>query len=144
MIWIVAANSNMCRIYHFDKHPKKITLLKEISHPENRLKTSDITSDKPGKYKNDGSAGGAYSSHTDPKAVEIDNFSREIAQALNHGRNSNAYKNIILVTPSHMDGLISKHLDKHVKELVTDKIQKDIMQLSEHDLLDFVIKNLQH
>lgn len=143
MIWVVTANSNMCRIYHFDKHPKKITLLKEINHPENKLKKSDyLTSDRPGRYHTDNSAGGAYSPHSDPKEVAIDSFSREIANELNSGRNTNAYKNLIVVADPHMQGLLFKHLDKHVKDLITNEIQKDIMQLTEHELLQFLGKNL--
>lgn len=142
MIWIVTANSNMCRFYHFDKHEVKIDLLKELTHPTNKLKKSDyLTSDKPGHYNTDGSGGGSYSPHTDPKTVEIDNFAREIAHELNHGRNSNAYNHLIIITAPHMNGLIFKHLNKHVKTLVTQEIQKDVMSLAHHELLSFLKEN---
>ena len=39
MKWIITANTNLCRIYQFDKHGAKVVLLKEINHPENRQKT---------------------------------------------------------------------------------------------------------
>lgn len=143
MTWIVTANSNHCCIYQFDKKSTKITLLKEIDHPANKHKKSDyFTTDKPGHYKSNGSAGGSYSSHTDPKAAAIDDFSREVAHELNRGRNANAYKALIIITPSHMNGLLHKHLDKNVQELVSHTIQKDVMSLSERELLQFVEKNI--
>lgn len=144
MIWIVTANSNMCRFYHFDKHDVKVDLVKELSHPLNKLKKSEyLTSDKPGHYETGGSGGGgAFSPHTDPKVVEIDNFAREIARELNQGRNLNAYNHLMIITASHMNGLISKHLDKHVKELITHEIQKDVMSLSQHELITFLEKNI--
>lgn len=139
MIWVLNANSNTCRIYQYDKHPAKITLVKEIQHPENRLKKSEyLTSDKPGRYRTDNSTGGAYSPPTDPKEVEIEHFAREIAGELNQGRNSNAYKKLIMITTPHMAGLLAQHMDKHVKELVNHKIQKDVVHLTDHELLEFV------
>lgn len=145
MIWIITANSNMCRFYHFDKHNVTIDLLKELSHPVNKLKKSEyLTSDKPGHYSTSGARGGAYAPHTDPKEAEIDSFAREIAHELNHGRSTNAYNHLIIISAPHMNGLISKHLDKHVKELVTKEIQKDVMPLAHHELLSFLEKNITH
>jgi len=139
MTWIVTANSNVCRIYHFDKKIAKTDLLKEINHPLNKLKKSEyLTSDKPGHYQTDGTAGGSYSPHTDPKTVETDDFAREIAHELNRGRNTNAYKKLIIITPAHMTGLLNKHLDKHVKELVSNEIQKDVMSLSHKEMIIFL------
>ena len=145
MIWVTTANSNTCRIYHFDKHPAKLTLLKEISHPENKLKKAEFfTSDKPGRYQADPSAHGTYSQRTDPKEVEIDHFAREIAEELNRGRNAQEYKKLIIVTAPHMQGLIFQHLDKHVQELIVNDIQKDVMHLAQHDLLDFLKTHAQY
>ncbi len=139
MTWVVIANSNACRIYHYSKIPSKIVLIKEINHPENRLKTGDfLTSDRAGHYQTDGGARGSYMPHTDPKTVEIANFSREIASELNQGRNTQAYKELILITPPHMNGILSANLDKNVKSLVKKEIQKDVMHLAPQELLDFL------
>lgn len=144
MLWIITANSNLCRIYHLEKHPEKITLLKEINHPENKLKKSEyLTSDRPGHYQTDATLHGSYAPHTDPKEVEADNFSREIANELNQGRNNHAYQNLIIVMPPHMNGLLAKHIDKHVKDLIKDEILKDVMSLPNHELLGFIHKSMQ-
>lgn len=143
MTWIVTANSNACRIYQFDQKMTKTDLIKEINHPLNKLNSGEhLTTDKPGRYQTDDAAGGAYSPHTDPKTVEIDNFAREIAHELNHGRNTNAYKNLIIITPPHMNGLLNKHLDKHVKELIRHEIQKDVMTLSHKEMISFLEDNI--
>ena len=137
MIWVVNTNSNTCHIYHYQKSPAQLTLLKELNHPENKLKKSDfLTSDKPGRYQSDPSHGsGSYSQRTDPKAVAIDDFAREIARELEHGRATNAYDNLIIITPPHMNGLLIQHLDKHVKNLVSHTIQKDLQHLNDKELL---------
>jgi protein required for attachment to host cells len=144
MIWIVNMNSNICRIYDYAKSPEKLNLLKEIQHPDSKLKKSDLVSDKQGHYKTDGSVHGAYSQHSDPKEITIDDFSREIAKELNHGRTANAYNALVIITPPHMNGLLHQHLDKHVNDLVTHNIQKDISNCSDHELLEFLKINTRY
>lgn len=143
MTWIITANSNLCRIYQYDKNPEKISLVKEVNHPENKLKKGELlTSERPGHYQTGTSARGAYEPRTDPKQVEVDNFSREIALELNQGRTANAYSKLVIITPPHMKGLLSAHLDKHVKTLVTKEIQKDVMHLAHNEFLDFLKSHL--
>jgi len=143
MILVVNTNSNDCKIYHYDKHPARLTLIREINHPDNKLRNIDLTADKEGHYKANQSARGAYSPHTNAKEVEINNFSREIADDLNQRRNANGFEKLILIASPHMYGLISHHLNKHVMNLITNHIQKDLMYMKEHELLDFLKKNTQ-
>lgn len=145
MTWVVNTNTNTCHIYYYQKNPTRLTLLKEIKHLENKLKKEDfLASERPGQYHTGGSPSGAYLPHTDPKEVEIDNFSREIAKELNQGRKTHAYETLIIITPPHMNGLLFQHLDKHVKDLVINNIQKDLQHLKNHELLDFLQTNTQY
>jgi protein required for attachment to host cells len=145
MIWVVNSNSNVCRIYDYQKKAGKLILLKEINHPENRMKTGEfLTSDKPGHYQSSNAAHGTFAPHSDPKEVAIDQFSREIAKELDHGRKTNIYDKLILINPPHMNGLIHLHLDKHVKELVMHNIPKDLLHLPDHELLDYLQINTRY
>jgi protein required for attachment to host cells len=117
-------------------------LIKEIKHPENKLRDTDLTSDKPGHYGTSSSARGAYSQPTDPKEIKIEDFSRIIAKELDNDRNTNAYGKLIVIAPPHMKGLLSHHINKHVKELVTHTIEKDLFHLNEHELLEFLHEHI--
>lgn len=144
MTWVVVANTNNCRIYQYDKTHSQLSLLKEINHPELRQKTSEnLTSDKPGHYHSSQTARGAFSSHTDPKEAEVDSFSRNIAEELDKARKDKLYDKLIVVTAPHMNGLLFQHLNKHVKELVVNNIQKDMQYLTEHDLINFLKSHAQ-
>ena len=136
--WIVTTDSNTCRLYNYNASPEQLTLIKEIKHPENKLRDTDLTSDKPGHYKTSGSAHGAFSQPSDPKEIKIEDFSREIAKALEHGRSTHAYEKLIVISPPHMDGLLLKHMNKHVRDLVTHNIKKDVPHLTDRELLDFL------
>lgn len=135
---VINANAASCRIYHYTKQPLKLTLLKEILHPENRLKDSDIYSDRNGHYQGGESSRGAYSPHMDAKAVLLDNFAREITHELNHERLKNGLDGIVIIAPPHMDGLLYQHLDKNTKGMVRHNIKKDLLHLQDKALLDFL------
>ncbi|CEG57278.1 host attachment protein [Legionella fallonii] len=140
--WVLITDSNDCRIYQYIKKPHQLTLIKEIKHPENKLRDTDLTSDKPGHYGTSSSARGAFSQQTDPKEIKIEDFSRSIAKELDSDRNTNAYEKLIVIAPPHMNGLLFQHINKHVKELITHNIEKDLLHLKEHELLEFLHTHL--
>ncbi|KTC65003.1 Protein required for attachment to host cells (plasmid) [Legionella adelaidensis] len=142
MKWIVAANTNCCHIYNYDSKPKKLNLIKEIYHPENKLKASQINSDKPGHFQTSAHVRGAYPLTTNPEQVYIDRFAKEVADDLNEARNDHSYDELIIVMPAQMEGRFLQHLNKNVKELITSFIQKNIMNLSDQELLEYVTDKL--
>lgn len=139
MKWIITANTNNSRIYNYQSNELK--LIKEIDHPENKLKSHELGSDKPGRYQSNDSSRGAFSPHTALDEINVDDFAREIAVELNEARNQNAYDELVVIMPAQMEGLFSKHLNKNVKALIKHTIQKNIMHLSEKELLDFLNEN---
>jgi len=137
MKWIVTANTNDCRIYEY--YDNALSLIKEISHPENKLKESEVVSDKPGRYNSSNSmGGGVYAPHTEIEDVQDNDFAREVAMELNEARNKNTYKELVIIMPAQIEGLFSKHLNKNVKDLIKLTLQKNIMHLSEKELFDYL------
>jgi protein required for attachment to host cells len=142
MDWVIVSDSTSCFIYEYQKH--NLHLIKEISHPENKLKDVDLTSDKPGRYQSGESRRGSYEQKMDPKAVKINEFIREIAKMLDHARIEHAYKNLILITPPHISGLFAEHLNPHVKNLIRNNIHKDIVHVPMHELLNFLREHAEY
>jgi protein required for attachment to host cells len=134
--WIAVSNSNEARIYSLDKRNSgdSMALVESLSHPESKQKRQELTSDRPGHYHANGSARGAYSDHTDVRAVEVDKFAREVAEKLESGRVNNSYKHLILVMPSHFYGVLEKHLTTSVSKLVEHAVQKDYTTMTEREL----------
>lgn len=136
--WVVSTDSNTCRIYNYSKKANQLNLFKEMQHPENKLRDIEITSGKPGHYKASSSSRGTYEQPTDPKEIQIEKFSREIAKELDQGRNNHAYEKLVIIAPPHMNGLLQQHINKHVKDLVSHNIEKDVSHLADHELLNFL------
>lgn len=137
--WVIITDTNTCKVYSYNRKEGQITRIKELQHLENKLKDSDLVSDKQGQYRSSGDAGhGTYSPQSDPKEVKIDAFAREIAKALDHGRTTHAYHDLVIIASPHMDGLLFQHFNKHVKDLVSHNIEKDLLHMQDRELLDFL------
>jgi protein required for attachment to host cells len=143
MIWVINSNSNLCRIYLYDKQKPTLQLVKEIHHPENKLKNTDLASDRPGHYQSSG-AHGSYAQATNPKEVMIDRFYREIAKELEHARTQNSFDKLIMITAPSTNGALMQHLDKQVKSMVTHNLHKDLVNLTEQALLEYLRENTKY
>jgi protein required for attachment to host cells len=117
MLWVVNYNAVQCHIYVYEKNIPKVTLVKELKDSKNR-------------------------GHKDPKEVEVDHFTREIAALLEQGRNNHEYEELVIIGPPHLNGLLFKHVSKYVKEMVKLELQKYFQNISDRDLLEFLQKNM--
>jgi protein required for attachment to host cells len=135
MAWLIVANSNVCYFYQYIKKPKKLVLIKKIDHPQSKLKNTALVSDAPGHYKTNTSARGVFSPHKEPKEIEHEHFAMEIAKELNLSKSKGEYDELILVSLSHMIGLIQKHLDVYANDCIIKTYKKDYTKFNEAELL---------
>ncbi|OGV50035.1 MAG: hypothetical protein A3F46_06025 [Legionellales bacterium RIFCSPHIGHO2_12_FULL_42_9] len=140
---IITANSNHCCIYDYHHKKNQLKLIKKFDHPENRLKNAELLTDRPGHYQSGHSNRGAFSQASDPGLVNIDNFARELAHELDEERNHHDYTELVLVMPPQMEGYLSQHMTKQVKELVKHVIQKNMMHCTERELLHYLQDHLE-
>ena len=94
MTWVLILNSNKGKIFSFSKKDQLLDLVKEVHHPENKGRNEDLVSDRQGHYSSDGTGGGAYSAHTDPKEVKLDQFMLEICRWLDDARTHNKFEKL--------------------------------------------------
>jgi protein required for attachment to host cells len=136
--WIIVANASSARIFSMNT-VHKLILIKELNHPESRKKDSELMSGSLGRYKVRGGAGGGnFSSRTDPKKSEVDHFAKELAELLEHGRTTNDFDSIILVTPPTFHGLLNKHFTPYLLAKISKVIPKDYPHMNERELLDLL------
>jgi protein required for attachment to host cells len=116
--WILVANAAEARLLTSENlRIGELTLLREFVHPDSRKRASELKSDHPGHYTTNAGMHGAYSKQ-DPTEIEAEHFAIQLAHELKAGWNKNQYKNLIIITPAHFHGLIRKHLDHHLPEIV--------------------------
>ncbi|HUW27816.1 MAG TPA: host attachment protein [Sulfuriferula sp.] len=132
--WIVVANSSLARLYTNNGPKQGLQLIKELSHPESREKASDLVSDRPGHNPGSGNGHGSFVPATDPKQHEAERFAQELSKELEHGRASNHYERLIMVASSPFIGVLNQRLSGHVRDMVSDTIEKDYTRATPREL----------
>lgn len=146
--WIVLADSSRARIFLADKDLEQARLIRELDHPESRIKPSDLTtgargSTGPRQHGRGAGHRGHLKGHrptTDPQTnahqVEIEKFAREIAQELEHARVQGAYEELIIAAPPQFLGLVRQALKVDVERIVRARIPKNLVRLEERDVAE--------
>jgi len=132
--WILLADAASARLYVSGEGPGDWTLLREIEHPESRMRPSELLSDKPGRVKQSTGSRAALEPHTPRKKVEAERFARELAQVLDEGVVSGACERLVLVTPPAFLGVLRDKLPSRVAARVSDVIEKDYLHLDQPTL----------
>jgi protein required for attachment to host cells len=132
--WILVANSSTANIYVNSGPNKGLQLIKEFSHPESREKASELASDRPGHNQGHGGGHGSFVPATDPKHNEAEHFAKLLAHELEQGRATNNFSRLILVASPPFIGLLNSELEEHVRNLVTETIEKDYTRATEKEL----------
>jgi len=125
--WIMVANASQAKLFANHGPKQGLQLIKEFIHPESRVKTSNLVSDRSGA--NSGPGHGAFVQATDPKHHEAERFAQEVAKELDHGRVKNAYDRLILVASAPFMGLVNACLPGQVRSKVSESIDKDYTRL---------------
>ncbi|MBS1155019.1 MAG: hypothetical protein H6R07_943 [Proteobacteria bacterium] len=133
--WILVANACQARIYSRNGIRQELALVKEMMHPESRMKNSELVSDRAGYMPGVGNGHGSKQPPSDPKQNEALHFAQELAQTLNQGRCSQQFERIILVAPPAFMGLLGEKIDVQTAKLVTEKLGKDYTQSTEKELV---------
>ena len=133
--WILVAHHSGARLFENDGPGKGLQALQEISHPEGKLKTQDITSDKPGRSSDSQGMHHSFGKELhDPKEHLAQQFAKHLAGILNDGRNQHCYTKLILVADPRFLGELRAALDHPTAALVTATLNKDLMHIDERDI----------
>jgi len=132
--WILLADAASARLYLSGERPGDWTLLREIEHPESRMRASELLSDKPGRVKQSTGSRAALEPHTPRKKVEAERFARQLAQVLDEGVVSGACERLVLVTPPAFLGVLRDKVPPRVAARVSDVIEKDYLHLDQPTL----------
>ena len=122
LAWILVANASLARLYAIPKAKLfngscKLSLVKEFMHPESRLKTAELTSDISGNQN--------FVESGDPKDQEAERFAKELADALETGRVSHKYEELIISAPPQFHGTLKKYINDKIQHLISVDIKKD-------------------
>ena len=134
--WVVVADSSRARIFKAETALGPLQELATLAHPEGRLHAHELTSDLPGRAFDSSGQGGrhAMEQNLDPKENEALKFARQIAGYLENGQNENQFARLVLVAAPKFLGHLRQSLSDRVVALVSQEIDKNLVQQSAEDI----------
>lgn len=133
--WILVAHRAGARLFLSAGPGKGLALVRNIDHPEGRLKGSEIVSDRQGRaFESHGAGRHAYEAPHDPTDSAATQFARELAAILDQGRNEGRYEQLVLVAEARFLGMLRGALSREAAARVSHTLEKDLGAVSEHDL----------
>jgi protein required for attachment to host cells len=125
---VVVADSARARILSLEH--RALTEISDLVHPASRTADHDLVSDRQGRSFDSSRAGGrhALEPQHSPQQVEADAFARELADALRTARINGEFDELVLIAAPQFLGLLTAHLDAPTQQLVTRRIDKNLVR----------------
>lgn len=141
--WIVTANNGRARIYAQKDQNSALMEVEDMVNPSQRGRVSDIDTDQLGQLaasKSIKSVGAAtqpsgYEPNQTPLEHQAELFGRSVAEYLQQAHAQNRFQNLIIAAGPEFLGLLRKLLDKQVVGAISQELNKDYTNVSQHDLL---------
>jgi protein required for attachment to host cells len=134
--WVVVAHRCGVRIFEPDAETRVLGLVQEIDHPAGRKKSSDIDTDRSGMAFSSMGGGGGHPMNSEENAHEhaARTFARTVAESLRKGRVEHQYDGLVLVAEARFLGMLRDALDGPTAQKVDATVDKDLANLSVHEL----------
>jgi protein required for attachment to host cells len=110
--------------------------VKGFVHSACRRDDRDLVTDRPGRTRTGLAerAVTAMSPHTDPKQVEAERFTADLATTLRRARECKEFEGLVLVAPPRFLGLLRAELDEQTRQTVVACQHKDLTLVEPRDL----------
>ena len=139
--WVLVADGTRARI--FVKGFKSLSNALGQDFVADNLRDSEIYMDKPGRsFESDSSTRHAYQPRTDWHEYQKQIFAKEICSILEKANETEDFDELIIISPPKMLGDIRSYLGKQILTKITAEIHKDISKLSEHELLNYLEREM--
>ncbi len=133
--WVVVADSTRARIFKADNSVGPLNELETLVHPESRLHERELISDAPGRaFDRAGQGRHAMGQQVSPKQHELEAFAKQLAERLDHARETGELEQLVIVAPPNVLGTLRKALSQEVSRLVTLELDKNLSRLAPQDI----------
>ena len=137
--WILSANRSSASLFESDWLGKSMRRIQDIPHPQGRMQNQDIDSDKPGRvFDSFGEGRHSTSPKQEPTEHIAHQFALDLAEMLNKGRLTHAYDKLVLIAEPKFLGILRAALDKNTESLVTQTVNKELLDVKEEELFEYL------
>jgi protein required for attachment to host cells len=137
--YVLVANRGNASLYQTQGPQVAPTLIQHFEHPEGRLKSSEIDSDRPGRaFDRNGGARHALSHEESPVERIAHAFALQLAEHLERSREKGEYDQLGIIAPPRMLGYLRDALSKTTRALVYGELTKDLDEPRPADLIPYL------
>jgi len=127
--WIVVAESARARVFTMSGIGGKLQEVVDLSHPESRLHSRELSSDSPGRsFDSQGAGRHGMEQATDPQEREAQVFAADIARRIERGRHEGSFDSLVLVAPPKFLGRLRAELSKSARAALVGEIDKNLVE----------------
>ncbi len=139
--WVLVADGTRARVFIKKRDKMNNALGKDFV--SDNLQDRDIYMDKPGRaYESSNPTRHAYQPRTDWHQYNKELFAKELCEVIEKASENAEFDELIIISPPKTLGDIRGNLCKQTLSKVTAEIPKDVTKLTEHELVDFLDREL--
>jgi protein required for attachment to host cells len=134
--WVLVADGARARLFRADRKARRLLLLQEEESQAARSKTSDLTTDLPGRAMDASGVGqrSAMEAPTDPKRHEKMRFAQHLKDILTAAEGAGQFQALVLVAAPQALGDLRDALPASVSGRIAHELAKDLTWVSPHEL----------
>ena len=130
--WILVANRSGAKFYERRRGSHDApSCVREIEHPEGRLKNQEIDSDRSGRaFERLGRGGHAMNKENAPTKHEAELFAKQIAAVLDEAAHTHAFDDLVLVSDPSLLGMVRDHLSDSTSSKIKKALSKNLVDVT--------------
>ncbi|HFE48035.1 MAG TPA: host attachment protein [Chromatiaceae bacterium] len=130
-IWVLAADSSHAQLLQAEKRNGPLLAVEAFTHPESRLKNSDLDSDGRGRsFDSAGQGRHAVEPQVDSHEMQAVRFAHELCAHLREKALEKAFSRIYILAAPGFLGKLRDCLDDNVKKRISGEISKNVARES--------------
>lgn len=137
-LYILIADNSRAKIFRTHIPLESLEMVFEEVNIQGRKKPGDIYSDKAGTQQS--GSGGFHSFAGERQSHEEIKFSKKLCSLLNKEYQAGEFSKLMLIAPPHFLGELRKHLGHECKDVLLKTIDKDLVNLSEKDIMANILE----
>jgi protein required for attachment to host cells len=142
--WVLAADSARARIFEWSASDGHLHEIDDLLNPDGRAMEREIDTEPRDPLTRPGGKHAGANSTYQPASTATQHaaelFSKDVARCLDQARNEHKFDKLCVVAEPHMLGLLRNNLSKEVQKMVEEEIAKDISNMKEHDMEEYLRK----
>lgn len=133
--WILVANRAQARLFESAGRGKELQPVREIEHPEGRLATHELGSDRPGRTHDSlGQGRHAMGKEHDAAEQTAIRFAKQLSVLLEEGRTQSRFTKLVLIAEPRFLGHLRSALSRETAATVVASLDKDLPGIDAKEL----------